>query len=136
MPLKPLVSRHQAPPLDCADGEEQAVEGVFGLWQRHGNRDSMFKRHRQKFNVEPFKQRRNVLNWHRQIEFAFFELDRNFPQAHHADIVSPWIINNVAQPGGQRRRCSVNQRYDDVGIEDQGFFQPSLGILISSGQGE
>ena len=45
MPLKPLVSRHQPPPFDCADGEEQAIEGVFGIGQRRGHRDSVIKRH-------------------------------------------------------------------------------------------
>jgi hypothetical protein len=136
MPLKPLVSCHQPPPLNRADGEKQAVEGVFGLWQRRRHRDSVIKRHRQNFNIEPFKQRRDLINRHCQIELALFKLDRDFPKAHDADIVPPWIINNVAQPGGERRRCFVNQRDDDVGVEDQGFFQPSLGILISSGQGE
>ena len=136
MPLKPLVSRHQPPSLNRADGEEQAVEGVFSIGQRRCHRDSVIKRHWDKCNVDAFKQRRNLMNWHRQIQFALFKLDRNFPNAHHAYIVSPWIINNVTQPGGERRRCFVNQRDYDVGIEDQGFFQPSLGILISSGHGE
>ena len=100
MPLQPLVSRNQPPPLNRADGEEQAIERVFCLWQRRGHRDGVLKRHWNKFNVEKFKQRRNLMNWHRQMQFAFFKLDRNFPDAHHADIVSPWIINNVAQPRG------------------------------------
>lgn len=102
MPLKPLVSSHQFHPLNRADGEEQAVEGVFGLWQGRGDGDGVIKRHWQKFNIEPLKQRRNLMNWDRHMQFAFFKLDRNFPQTHDTDIMSPWIINNVAQPGGKR----------------------------------
>lgn len=100
MPVKPLICRHQSPPLNRADGEKQAIKGVFGVGQRRCHRDSVIKRHRDKFNVDAFKQRRNLMNWHRQVQFAFIKLDRNFPNAHHADIVPPWIINNVAQPRG------------------------------------
>ena len=96
MPLKPLVCRHQSPPLDRADGEEKAVEGVFGIGQRRSHRDGVIKRHRDKCNVEAFKERRNLMYWHRQMQFALIKLDRNFPNAHHANIMPPWIIYNFA----------------------------------------
>ena len=136
MPLKPLVSCHQLHPLNRTDGEQKTVERVFGIrqWRCHG--DGMGECHWADFNAKRLNERTDFTHRHCERQFAFFKLDRNFPNTHHADDVRRMLCKSLACAFWKRWCRSVDQRDEYVGIEDQGFFQPSLGILMSSGQGE
>ena len=96
----------------------------------------MVERHRADVNAKRLNERTDFAHRHGERQFAFFKLDRNFPNTHHADDMRWALCKSLARAFRKRWCRSVDQRDEYVGIEDQGFFQPSLGILMSSGQGE